>query len=138
MTAEKGRLAAFGNWLSDKVATLAAHPYAQFAVILFCVAWLVVGVGENTLSVALSVLAITLAQMVLNQQQEREATANRRDIALHAKLDELILASKEARNELAGVEEKEVEEIRELKEAAVILPLPVSKRKRKKPKAVAR
>ena len=30
--------------------------------------------------------------MVLNRQNEREAEAHRRDVAMHAKLDELIIA----------------------------------------------
>ncbi len=53
--------------------------------------------------------------MVLNRQQEREADAHRRDVALHAKLDELLHASRRARDELAGVEELEEEEIEALR-----------------------
>jgi len=76
----------------------------------------------------LSILAITLTQMVLNSQYAREAEASRRDIALHAKLDELIIASKEARNEIAGVEELEIEEIEALKEGAVVTPLAAARK----------
>ena len=68
------------------------------------------------LTAALSILAITLTQMVLNRQNEREIDAHRRDIAMHAKLDELISASRRARNDFVGVEEKEEEEIVQLKE----------------------
>ena len=49
-----------------------------------------------------SILAITLAQMVLNGQYDREAEAHRRDVAMHAKLDELIKATKRARNETSA------------------------------------
>ena len=71
----------------------------------------------------LSILAITLTQMVLNRQHEREKEAHRRDVALHAKLDELLIASKRARDELAGIEELEEEEIEQLREAGPVTPL---------------
>jgi len=67
------------------------------------------------LTAVLSVLAISLTQMVLNRQNEREAEAHRRDVAMHAKLDELVIASQQARNEMAGIEELDEEEIEELK-----------------------
>jgi low affinity Fe/Cu permease len=57
--------------------------------------------------------------MVLNRQQEREKHAHRRDLALHAKLDGLLHASKRARDELAGIEELEEEQIEELRQAGV-------------------
>lgn len=55
--------------------------------------------------------------MVLNRQNRREKDAHRRDVALHAKLDELLIASRRARDELAGIEELEEEEIERPKEA---------------------
>ena len=125
-----GALHRFGCWLSARVAELSAHPYAQFGFILLCVAWFLIGWGVNGLTAALSVLAITLTQMVLNQQAAREVEAHRRDVALHAKIDELILTSKEARDEIAGVEELEVEEIAALREGAVVTPLARAKRRR--------
>jgi low affinity Fe/Cu permease len=68
---------------------------------------------------ALSVLAITLTQMVLNGQYDREAEAHRRDVAMHAKLDELIKATNRARDEMVGIEEDlDEEQIQELREEA--------------------
>jgi low affinity Fe/Cu permease len=128
------RLAQIGCWVSSKVADLAAHPYAQIGVIAFCLGWFAIGLGENALTAALSILAITLTQMVLNQQQARETDAHRRDVALHAKLDELILATQEARDEVAGIEELEVEEITQLREANVTA-LPKRRRSRRKASA---
>lgn len=124
----EGAIHRLGCWLSARVADLAAHPYAQLGFVILCIAWFVIGWGVNTLTAALSVLAITLTQMVLNQQGAREAEAHRRDVALHAKLDELILATKEARDEIAGVEELEVEDIAALREGATVTPLPKAKR----------
>jgi low affinity Fe/Cu permease len=105
-----------GCRISAVVADLSAHPYAQIAFIIVCVAWFAIGFNINILTAALSIMAITLTQMVLNNQNEREAEARRRDIAMHAKLDELIAASRQARNELVGLEEKDEEEIVQLKE----------------------
>ena len=123
----EGAIHRLGCWLSARVAEVAAHPYAQLGFALLCIAWFAVGWGMNALTAALSVLAITLTQMVLNQQAARETEAHRRDVALHAKLDELIIATKEARNEIAGVEELEVEEIEALKEG-VVTPLATARR----------
>ena len=53
--------------------------------------------------------------MVLNRQRMREEDDRRRDVAMHAKLDELLRAEKFARKELAGIEELESEEIAALK-----------------------
>ena len=101
--------------MSEAVAEIAAHPYAQIGLILVCLLWFVLDLPVAILTAALSILAITLTQMVLNRQEEREAISHRRDVALHAKLDELLLASRRARDIMAGVEELEEEEIEALK-----------------------
>ena len=77
------------------------------------------------LTLALSVLAITLTQMVLNTQKSREVEAHRRDVALHAKLDELVLSIKGARDELAGIEEREEEEIEAIRHHKLAAPTPI-------------
>lgn len=69
----------------------------------------------DVLTATLSILAITLTQMVLNRQRLREEDDHRRDVAMHAKLDGLLRAEKFARKELAGIEELEAEEIAALK-----------------------
>jgi low affinity Fe/Cu permease len=99
-------------WVSD----VAAHPYAQLGLIVICVAWFALGLETALLTAALSILAITLTQMVLNRQNEREIEAHRRDVAMHAKLDELIIAVRRAHNEMAGIEELPEEVIVEMKE----------------------
>lgn len=111
---------ALGCWLSEKMAGLAAHPFAQLIFVLICVGWFLLGLRVDILTAGLSILAITLTQMVLNRQQEREADAHRRDVALHAKLDELVHASRRARDELAGIEELEEDEIEALRDGAVV------------------
>jgi low affinity Fe/Cu permease len=116
MAQERGRLIEFGCWISEKVSDIAANPFVQLGVLLFCIAWFAFGLPVDILTAALSILAITLTQMVLNRQQDREKDAHRRDVALHAKLDELLHASKRARDELVGIEELEEEDIAELVE----------------------
>ncbi|QIK78777.1 hypothetical protein G7077_07575 [Sphingomonas piscis] len=108
-----------GCAISSFVADIAATPLAQIAVILVCAAWFLGGFETDILTAILSILAITLTQMVLNQQKARETEAHRRDVAMHAKLDELLIASREARSEMAGIEDLEEAEIQELKEEAV-------------------
>jgi low affinity Fe/Cu permease len=118
LSGERGPIQRIGCHISGAVADFAADPLAQLGFFLLCLFWFWLDLNVNILTAALSILAITLTQMVLNSQQERERDAHRRDVALHAKLDELLLASRRARNELAGIEELEEEEIEKLKSAA--------------------
>jgi low affinity Fe/Cu permease len=104
-----------GSAVSAYVSDLAAHPYAQLVVIMVCGLWFALGFATDLLTAFLSILAITLTQMVLNHQNEREADTHRRDVAMHAKLDELVIAMKGARNEFVAVEELEEAEIEQLK-----------------------
>lgn len=114
---DRNKLEAWGCRVSSGVADLSAHPFAQIALIAFCFAWFALRLPVEILTAALSILAITLTQMVLNQQKERSADAHRRDVALHAKLDELVHASRRARDDLMGAEELDEEEIARLKQA---------------------
>ena len=113
---EKSWAVQVGDKISEWTSKLFAHPYMQIGIILFCIVWFALGLQADLLTAALSILAITLTQMVLNTQYDREADAHRRDVAMHAKLDELISASRRARNDFVGVEEKDEEEIVQLKE----------------------
>jgi len=117
MSNGQSRLESIGCWLSEKVADISAHPFAQVGLVLLCAAWFAFAWRVDWLTAGLSILAITLTQMVLNRQNAREKDAHRRDVALHAKLDELLIASRRARDEIAGIEELEEEEIEALREA---------------------
>jgi len=115
---EHSKLYELGGKLSSWASDFSAHPYVQFAFIIVCIAWFASGLPVDILTAALSILAISLTQMVLNRQNVREAEAHRRDVAMHAKLDELVIASRRARDEMAGIEELDEEDIVELKEHA--------------------
>lgn len=104
-------ISAVGESVSGWVADAAAHPLSQVAVIAFCLMWWASGLPTDILTATLSILAITLTQMVLNRQKAREEDARCRDIAMHAKLDELVRAEKFARKELAGIEALEEAEL---------------------------
>lgn len=112
---DKSRFVQAGDRVSAWTADLFAHPYMQIGVILFCVLWFVLDLKDDLLTAALSILAITLTQMVLNSQKERECDDHRRNVAMHAKLDELLIAMKGARDEMAGIEELDEAEIAKLK-----------------------
>ena len=88
------------NWMADA----AAHPFVQLGFVIFCIAWLALDLPTNLLTAILSILAITLTQMVLNRQYRRELEDRRRDIAMHAKIDELVAASREEREEIERME----------------------------------
>lgn len=115
---ERGKLYLIGCKVSSWVSSFSANPFAQVGLIAFCAIWFISGLPVDILTAGLSILAITLTQMVLNQQLVREAEAHRRDVAMHAKLDELVIASRRARDEMAGIEEMDEEDIVELKENA--------------------
>lgn len=117
-SSDKSKFVQVGDAVSAWTSDLFAHPGMQIGVIAFCLVWFVVGFKTDQLTAALSILAITLTQMVLNSQKERETDGHRRDVAMHAKLDELLLAMSGARDEIAGIEELEVEDIVRLKEYA--------------------
>jgi len=99
-----------GCRFSDAGANLAGHPLALIGVIVFCAAFFL-ALGQSAtaaLTLVLSVMAITLTQMVLNQQKRHEA-------ALHLKIDELIHAMRGARDEVMGIESKSEEELESLR-----------------------
>lgn len=107
----RGTLYTLGCRISDSGANLAGHPIALIAVLLFCFGWFMLPLGDTAtavLTLVLSVMAITLTQMVLNQQKRHEA-------ALHLKIDELIHAIKGARDEVMGVESKSEDELEALR-----------------------
>ncbi|UAK25664.1 low affinity iron permease family protein [Sphingomonas nostoxanthinifaciens] len=103
------KLRAMLTHISTMIANFAAHPAVQVAVLIGSVLWLVLGWSENSLASAMTIGGFILTQMVLNQQRRREN-------ALHLKIDEMLIAMKGARNELAGSEQAAEEEIERLRE----------------------
>lgn len=94
--------------LSNIIANAAAHPVSQILALALCLGWLLSGRSATALASAASIGGLMLTQMVLNQQR-------RRDIALHLKIDELILSKGGARDEVAGIEHKTEEEMERIR-----------------------
>lgn len=90
---------------------LHAHPAMQPATLVVCAAWFGGGLSVDALTSALSIWAIVLGMMVLTDAKQKEEADERRDHALHAKLDELIKVTAGARDELVHIEDRPVEEI---------------------------
>lgn len=108
------RLNEFGSRLSGRTADLAGAPLSILLVAVFCAGWFLSAgtAGENLLTLILSVASITLTQMVLNGQRRSEK-------ALHLKMDELVIAMQGARNEVAGIEAKTIEELEALRQTGI-------------------
>ena len=106
------KLYLLGCRVCDLIANLAGHPLAIVILIAACLLWLFAKgqPGQNLLTLMLSILAITLTQMVLNQQRRSE-------LALHLKIDELITALDGARDELAGIETADEDTLRAARRA---------------------
>ena len=102
----KKRLYDLGCKIAGRGADLFGHPAAIILVAIFCGLWFYLGgsASENALTLALSVLSITLTQMVLNGQRRSEQ-------AMHLKMDELVYALEGARNSVAGIEARSADEL---------------------------
>lgn len=68
--------------------------WAIFGLWVFCAVWLELGIGRDALTLALSILALTLTQLVLREQCKDTARWDR-------KMDELIHAVPDADDEVA-------------------------------------
>lgn len=93
------RIYDWGGRLADRGANIAGNPFAIIILVIGCIVLVLAGYGVDILTLVLSVLAITLTQMVLNQQRRHEA-------ALHMKIDELVHGLEGARDEVMGIENK--------------------------------
>ncbi len=95
------------------VSKISGRPVSQLVFVVFCVGWFVLGLPTDILTAGLSIVAITLTQMVLASQEVREKADAVRDKAIHVKLDEMVHATDGARNEVERIEELSEDEIEE-------------------------
>ena len=87
------------------LAAVLGHPLALVALVAFAAGWLMSGEPVGWHGVA--TLAALAATMII------QASENRNAAAIHAKLDELIRVSPEARDQLARLEDRDEAEIEE-------------------------
>lgn len=95
--------------IAERISTFAGRPAAQIGFLTFCVAWWALGGDMLTLTTVLSVIAITLSQMVLQAQTHDAA-------AIRAQMAELVKAAPGARDELADADKLTTAEIEEMRE----------------------
>lgn len=96
-------------------ARMAGNPITFIAALFVVLIWLIIGIafGFNTTWILIldTIATLNAALMVFIIQN----TQNRENKALHLKIDELIRATKEARNELIAIEQMEEEELEKIK-----------------------
>lgn len=94
---------------TDRIANGFGHPLAAVLFPVVCLVAVLTHVNTNVQTYILSVLSITTTQMVL-------ITSSKRDKALHAKIDEIILATEGARNDLIHLEDQNQTQIENLRQ----------------------
>lgn len=90
--------------LASRVADAAGTPWATLAILSLIVIWLILGpflgfsetwqLWANTVTTLITVVMVFVIQNTMNRDSE----------AMHIKLDELIRSSRQAQNELIGIE----------------------------------
>jgi low affinity Fe/Cu permease len=103
------RMAQLSLWSVRFSAMPALQPMTLIASIL----WLEIGLRVDLLTNILSIWAIILSLMLLTKMVLDDEQGCRRDMAIQAKLDELIKATAGARDDLRHLEDRPLVEIEE-------------------------
>jgi len=101
--------------LTDRIARASGHPIAVASSIVLVIVWAMLGPHygwseDHQLWINTSTTIITFWLVFFIQ-----ATQNRDTLALQAKLDELIRATKDARNEFIAIDKKDVAEVEQMR-----------------------
>src|SRR3982751_6173694 len=96
------------HW-TTRLGALTAHPAALVIVIGYGALWFVFH-RETFNWEAIATLAIWLMTLFIQRADRRDT------LAVHAKLDELLNVTREARTELAQIDEEEPEEIEKIRD----------------------
>ncbi|PWT93034.1 MAG: hypothetical protein C5B56_01430 [Proteobacteria bacterium] len=94
-----------------RLGVLTAHPAAFVIVFVYAGLWFTFQ-RESLEWHSVATLATWLMTLLIQRAEHRDTQA------IHAKLDELLRAETRARNELVNLDQKEAEEIEELREGA--------------------
>lgn len=100
--------------MTGSVAVL-GHPASLLGVVAFAVGWRMLEPDTFDLHGIATLIAVAMTLLIQRGQ-------NRDTAALQAKLDELILATEGARNEVAGLDEKDADDIEEIRRAGSVDP----------------
>jgi low affinity Fe/Cu permease len=96
------------HW-TTQLGTLTAHPAALLIVVAYGVLWFTFG-RETFDWIAVATLAVWCMTLFIQRADRRDT------LAVHAKLDELLKVSREARTELAQIDEEEPEDIEKVRD----------------------
>ena len=97
----------FSEFLTS-LGSLTAHPLSFVLVIAYTLAWIILS-GETFEWHALATMVTLLMTLVIQRSEHRDTQA------MHAKLDELLRAHKDARTDMSGIDKEEPEEIERLR-----------------------
>jgi low affinity Fe/Cu permease len=103
------------NKFAIKVTELAGKPVGFLLAFMLVIGWAIAGPFFNfsqgwQIIINTATTIITFLMVFVIQYSQNKDT-----VAIHLKLDELIKATSGARDETAGIEEKSVKEIKEMK-----------------------
>lgn len=104
-------LSKFLTWSSKMAGNPITFVVALTTVIIWLVIGLIWGAGNTWLLIINTIATVNATLMVFIIQN----TQNRESKALHLKIDELIRVTTEAENELIAIEEREEEELEQIK-----------------------
>jgi low affinity Fe/Cu permease len=96
------------HW-TTRLGALTAHPAALVIVVIYGVLWFTFS-RETFDWVAVATLAIWCMTLFIQRADRRDT------LAVHAKLDELLKVTHEARTELAQIDEEEPEDIEKIRD----------------------
>jgi low affinity Fe/Cu permease len=95
--------------LTTTIGNLTSHPAAFLVVMLYGVGWFVCEPKTFDWH-AIATLIVWIMTLFIQRADRRDT------LAVHAKLDELLKASREARTELASIDEREPEVIEKIRD----------------------
>ena len=96
------------HW-TTRLGALTAHPAALLIVVVYGALWFTFS-RETFDWVAIATLAIWCMTLFIQRADRRDT------LAVHAKLDELLKVTREARTELAQIDEEEPEDIEKIRD----------------------
>ena len=96
--------------ITTKAVKLLGHPGSLLVVLAYGVFWRVLEPTKFDFHAVATLVAVSMTLLIQRAQ-------NRDTVALQAKLDELVLATDGARNELAGLDEETVDDIAEIRQS---------------------
>lgn len=111
MTPKTPTLSKFLTWSAKKAGSPRAFLGALIVVAIWILLGFVVGFTDSWLLILNTIATVNATLMVFIIQ----STQTRESKALHLKIDELVRVTKEAEAELIAIEEKEEEEIEEIR-----------------------